>query len=128
MLGTIYFYLIAETLGVEHRHHDVDLVAIVDIGIGHHVVVALGVDVELVLVVVVVVYVVVDVDDDRKDVERCGEEGHLCDAHGSGIRGCRAPVGHIYCTYVCTYCTECIQKFPMFISRHGARKPGLDNC
>jgi hypothetical protein len=78
-------------LRIKNRHHDIDLVAIVDISVGHHVVVALRVDVELVLVVVVVVDVVVDVDDDGEDVEGGGEEGHLGDAHSGGIRCCRTP-------------------------------------
>ena len=72
-------YLVAR-LRIEHRHHNIDLVPIVHVGVGHNVVVALRVDVQLVVVVVVVIQVVVDVDDDGEDVERGGQKGHLSNA------------------------------------------------
>ena len=46
-------------LGHKDWYHHIDLVSIVHIGVGHHIVVALGVDVQLVVVVVIVVDVVV---------------------------------------------------------------------
>ena len=54
-----------------NRHHDVDLVSVVDVGVGDHVVVALNVEVHLVVVIVVVVKVVGDVGHNGEDVHGC---------------------------------------------------------
>ena len=60
--------LSAATLWHQDRDHNIHLVSIVHVCVGHNVIVALGVDVELVVIVVVVVEVVVDVGDDGQDV------------------------------------------------------------
>ena len=42
----------------DHRHHDVNLIAVVDVCVGDHVVVALNVEADFVVIVVVVIEVV----------------------------------------------------------------------
>ena len=71
----------------DHRHHDVNLIAVVDVCVGDHVVVALNVEADFVVVIVVVVQVVGDVGHDREDVHGGGEEGHLGDADGGRVGG-----------------------------------------
>ena len=56
-------------LRVEHRHHDVDLVAIVDVCVGDDVVAAGNVEIVPVVVVIVVVQVVGDVGHQGEDAD-----------------------------------------------------------
>ena len=75
----------------KNRHHHIDLISIVHIGVGHHIVVALGIDIQLVVVVVIVVEVVVDVGHDGEDIHGGCKEGHLSNIHCGSIGSCRAP-------------------------------------
>ena len=88
MSGRHFLIKKVESLGQDDDgHHDVDLIAVVDVGVGDHVVVALNVEADFVVVIVVVVQVVGDVGHDREDVHGGGEEGHLGDADGGRVGG-----------------------------------------
>ena len=69
------------------------MIAVIDVGVGDHVIVALGVVADLIVVVVIVVDVVADVGNDGEDVHGRGQEGHLSDGHCGTICGRRTSYG-----------------------------------
>ena len=77
-------------LRVQHGHHDVHLVARVDIGVRGDVAVADCVDGVAVVVVIVVVDVVGDVGGEREHVQDYDEERHLRHVDDGGVGGGRA--------------------------------------
>ena len=64
---------------IKNRNHDVNLVAIVHVRVGHKVVVAVRVDVVAIVVIVVVIYVVGDVDNEGRDAEDGSKHEELTD-------------------------------------------------
>ena len=80
----IFMYYLDE-LRIKNRHHDIDLISIVHIGVRDYVIVALSIDVDLVVVVVVVIEVIVDVGHNGQNVHGGGQESHLCNVDSSSI-------------------------------------------
>ena len=67
--------------------HDVDLVSVVNVRVGDHVVVALNVEADFVVVVVIVVQVIRDVGHHGEDVHGGCKKSHLSQTDSGGI-GC----------------------------------------
>ena len=91
----IFILTLNGTLWILDRDHYIDLVTIVNIGVGHNVVVTLSIDVELIVVVVIVVEVVVDIGHNGEDVHGCGKESHLSNIHCCCISCCWTPSNKI---------------------------------
>ena len=64
-------------LWIQYWNHHIDLVAIVHIGVGHHVVIALSIVTDLIIIIVVVIDVVGDIGHHGKYVHGCGQKCHL---------------------------------------------------
>ena len=64
--------IVSRILWIQYRNHHIDLVAIVHIRVGHHVVIALSIVTDLVIVIVVVINVIGDIGHHGKDVHGCG--------------------------------------------------------
>ena len=74
-------HLVKSSRKNNNRDHDIDLVAVVDVSVGDHVVIALNVEADFVVVVVIVVQVVGDVGNHGENVHGCGKKGHLGKAY-----------------------------------------------